>query len=63
VGKALGGRSRRFASAFFNIKERRPQAAYAHAYERHCEERSDEAIQGPFALLWIASSPLRGSSQ
>jgi hypothetical protein len=30
---------------------------------RHCEERTDEAIQGPFALLWIASSPLRGSSQ
>src|ERR1700720_2987332 len=24
---------------------------------RHCEERSDEAIQGPRALPWIASSP------
>jgi hypothetical protein len=30
---------------------------------RHCEARRAEAIQGPCALLWIASSPLRGSSQ
>src|ERR1043166_2167301 len=31
--------------------------------ECHCEERSDEAIQGPPVTPWIASSPLRGSSQ
>jgi hypothetical protein len=30
---------------------------------RIAEERSDEAIQVPFALPWIASSPLRGASQ
>jgi hypothetical protein len=30
---------------------------------RHCEERSDEAIQELGVTPWIASSPLRGSSQ
>jgi hypothetical protein len=29
---------------------------------RHCEERSDEAIQGPCVLPCIAWSPLRVSS-
>ena len=68
VARRLGQRGRDgIADDFVRLQRlgtrRRASGREGEQRHRHCEERSDEAIQGPFALLWIASSPLRGSSQ